>query len=160
MSFDQTLAEVFWANIKRGNAAECWPWKAGGNGNGYGRFALLGTLQYAHRQAFIEAGGKIPHGMIVRHKCDNPVCCNPSHLEIGTMADNSQDAVRRGRFANRRTPRGEGHGMATITADEVRELRSEFSISRRGDVQKAAEKIGLSHSQTRRILEGSSWKSL
>ena len=41
--------------------------------------------------------GDIPNGMVVRHKCDNPSCCNIEHLELGTQYDNVQDMIKRNR---------------------------------------------------------------
>ncbi|MDP9474817.1 MAG: HNH endonuclease [Actinomycetota bacterium] len=41
--------------------------------------------------------GVIPPGQVVRHRCDNPPCCRPEHLQLGTHSDNSRDAVDRGR---------------------------------------------------------------
>lgn len=41
--------------------------------------------------------GDIPKGMVIRHKCDNPSCCNIKHLEIGTPKDNVKDMLDRGR---------------------------------------------------------------
>ena len=66
--------------------------------------------------------GPIPEGMVIRHKCDNPPCINPEHLELGTMKDNSQDMVQRGR-----SPKGERHGMSKLTEDDVRHIRELLS---------------------------------
>ena len=54
---------------------------------------------YAHRIAWEYANNqKVPEGMVVMHKCDNPRCCNPDHLTIGTPAENVKDAILKGRW--------------------------------------------------------------
>jgi len=62
-------------------------------------------------------GGEIPFGMVVRHKCDNPNCINPQHLEIGTPYDNSRDRVDR-----KRQPFGMNNGRAKLSNDDVLEI--------------------------------------
>jgi hypothetical protein len=62
---------------------------------------------------------KIPTGMVVRHKCDNPLCVNPEHLEIGTHADNVRDRVQRNRSAI-----GTNNGRAKLNEDLVRYIRN------------------------------------
>jgi hypothetical protein len=78
--------------------SECWPWKGGMNNKGYGKFKFLGKTVSAHRIAFLFEYGylpKKPHE--VCHTCDNPPCCNPTHLFEGTRSDNMRDCVKKGR---------------------------------------------------------------
>lgn len=70
---------------------DCWIWKAGQGGHGYGRVKYIDRAEYAHRAAYIEAGGNFDAGNIVRHKCGNRSCVRPSHLQAGTHADNARD---------------------------------------------------------------------
>lgn len=72
----------------------CLEWAGYRDRGGYGR--LNGKL--AHRLAFIEAFGGSIDGLVVMHLCDNPPCCNPEHLRLGTMAENMADAQRKGRM--------------------------------------------------------------
>lgn len=51
----------------------------------------------AHRVAYEIANGPIPDDLWVLHSCDNPPCCNPSHLRVGTYKDNVRDRVERDR---------------------------------------------------------------
>lgn len=73
----------------------------------------------AHRFAYEWAKGSIPEGLHIRHRCHNPPCCNPAHLETGTAMDNVQDSIE----ADRHT-KGEMHGQAKLTEEKVRQLRS------------------------------------
>lgn len=82
-------------------------WETGGdlNSQGYGRFTIYRNgarvRVLSHRLAYYLAAGEDPVGRIVRHRCDNPLCCRPDHLELGTQRDNMRDAASRGRI-NRR----------------------------------------------------------
>ena len=75
----------------------CWVWTAATNSRGYGHATFDGARTYAHRIAYTLAYGPIPEGMFVCHRCDNPPCCNPAHLFVGTAADNAQDMAAKGR---------------------------------------------------------------
>jgi len=88
-----TLAERFVRYLTPGAPDACWEWQGTINNRGYGKLDRL----YAHRFAYQQANGPIPPGLEVMHSCDNPPCCNPSHLSVGTHTDNMKDMARKGR---------------------------------------------------------------
>ncbi len=94
------LEARFWPKVERHGPDECWPWIGARNGAGYGHLGAgrqgEGTLA-AHRVAFTLSLGPIPDGLCVLHRCDNPPCCNPAHLFLGTNGDNSRDMATKGR---------------------------------------------------------------
>lgn len=88
------VPERFWLFVDRRGDAECWPWTGTCNGSGHGHFCAAGETFVASRVAWFLANGQQPDG-VVRHSCDNPPCCNPAHLSLGTHHDNMLDIRRR-----------------------------------------------------------------
>jgi hypothetical protein len=87
----------------------CWLWTGSPVGIGYGRIRANGRHWLAHRASWRVHRGRIPRGRCVLHRCDTPACVNPDHLFLGSLKDNAQDALRKGRnfFATTRAcPRG------------------------------------------------------
>lgn len=114
----EPLSKRFAKQIEKRGPDECWPWKGGRNGEGYGRIYFDGNTHNAQRAAWILFRGPIPEGMFVCHSCDNPYCVNPAHLFLGTPTDNMRDRDAKGRQA-----RGERDGNAKLTEDNVRAIR-------------------------------------
>lgn len=93
----QTI-ERFWSRVDQSGGPDvCWPWTAMRDKDGYGRVKVQGGTMRAHRLARSLTDGRVPHGLLVLHACDNPPCCNPAHLRAGTDLDNKADMVARGR---------------------------------------------------------------
>ncbi len=111
-----------WVEVAK--PTECWQWKGSRKSGGWhGQFrAADGGNELAHRVAWRLLKGEIPQGMFVLHRCDNPACCNPSHLFLGNQSDNARDMWEK-RRARPGVSIGENHGMSKLTADAVREIR-------------------------------------
>lgn len=110
-----SLDERFWSKVDRRGPEECWPWKYGKDASGYGMIRVDGRTLKAHR--FV-AGN--PVGGVVRHTCDNPPCCNPAHLLIGTQQENVRDRDVRGRNGYRKRdhcPHGHPYSGANLVVD-------------------------------------------
>lgn len=88
----------------------CWRWSGAKNSNGYGIFhwgkkdATRDIPMVAHRAAWKLIRGEIPDHLMVRHLCNNAICCNPDHLQLGTHKENMEDRDKAGRTAS-----GENH---------------------------------------------------
>jgi hypothetical protein len=89
------LWERFDANVEKRNG--CWLWQGSITDMGYGSIFGQGRRRYAHRLMWERTFGPIPVGQCVLHHCDNPRCVNPSHLFLGTKADNTRDMWSKGR---------------------------------------------------------------
>lgn len=114
------LAEKLRMFAPPGEPDACWEWTRAFASGGYGAMSIGdGKGRNAHVVAWELANNRpAPRGMMVRHTCDNPPCCNPSHLVLGTNADNVADKVARGR-----QPRGTQIPWSKLTEDSVREIR-------------------------------------
>lgn len=144
-------ATAFWSCVDM--SGECWLWMRGRNQYGYGvTRARSGTRGVASRVAWELTHGAPPAGACVLHSCDNPPCCNPAHLFLGTQADNMRDKAAKGR-AHRL--RGAKNGNSILTADDVRAIRLRCSS---GETQvDVAHSIGVSRRAVWGIVHGKTW---
>ena len=129
MGRDITLSDEirFWSYVSFGGSDECWEWRRSRHRLGYGDFKIggkkHGITAITSRFAFASFHGAEPVSQVL-HSCDNPACCNPSHLSEGDMARNMREMSERGRC---RTPRP-GNGVTKITPEaslEIHRLCSE-----------------------------------
>jgi hypothetical protein len=143
----RSLAARFWPKVAVGEPHECWPWTGArrpvkgeeyGQIYGYWNFATKKrVILSSHRVAYELGHGTIPAGMVVRHICDNPPCCNPTHLTLGTHADRL-------------------NGRAVLTAekaDQIRRLYATGAVTFRI----LAEWYGVSATQISRVVRNLAW---
>ena len=73
----------------------CVLWNKHKDRKGYGQVSLGGKASWAHRIYYALFVGPIPEGQTIHHKCSNPGCVNPEHLEVATIAENTAEGNRR-----------------------------------------------------------------
>ncbi|QDH46778.1 putative HNH endonuclease [Aeromonas phage LAh_8] len=138
------------SRLVKDNVTECLNWTGGKNSSGYGAIGFNGKVIATHRVAYMVYKGEIPEGLLVRHTCDNRLCCNPNHLELGTIQDNMKDKVIR-----KRQSFGEAHPPSFLTEDQVLEI-----LKMEGTHQYIANKFGVSRAHVSNIKSGRYWKHL
>jgi len=128
----------------------CWLWLGEVNEKGYGRATIDGRRTMAHRAMWSETHGSIPDKLLVCHRCDVPGCINPSHLFLGTHADNARDMKekKRHRF-------GERHVRAKLGTDDAQAICTD----RRKYWDIAAE-FGVNASTVCAIKAGRAWSHI
>lgn len=125
----------FWSRVQIGGNDECWPWLGAKKAAGYGNITIesgvVRTTIGSHRLAWEYANGRsVPTGMCICHRCDNPPCCNPKHLFLGTQADNMADKIAKGRDPRMLKPETILAIAACLARGmKHREIREELGVS-------------------------------
>ena len=115
----QPWQERLWRRVDVGWDHSCW--KFTGYCHPTRGYGSMGLGKEAHVLAYEYWFGPVPTGLVVRHACDNPPCCNPNHLAVGTHTDNMKDALERGR-----TARGFRLPHTKLSETEVADIRSRY----------------------------------
>ena len=142
----------FHAKVAVGHPDDCWEWTAALDTTHRGLFKINHRLYKASRIAYFLATGVDPGGLYVCHTCDNPPCCNPGHLWLGTARQNANDRDRKGRHAARL---GEEHSMAILTEEQASYI---LKSSEQG--RALARKFGVHETTISAIRHRRLWKHL
>lgn len=135
---------------------DCLVWTGSTRAHRYGVIKHCGKTIAAHRASYELHVRAIPDGQVVMHTCDTPLCINPSHLVLGTQADNVRDMWRKGR---QRILARENHPNAKLTRDQVSEIRRRFKpYDRRNSARAMAKEFGVTHQCVTAITRGEAWK--
>lgn len=136
---------------KSGGESACWPFMGRRSRVGYGRIQYKRKTRMAHSVALEIATGHRPSGMIAMHLCDNPPCCNPTHLRWGTYQDNADDAVSKRRHAF-----GSRSGRSKFCESDI---ASVIGRVRKGEPPLSiAQEFGCTREAVYAILNGRNWK--
>lgn len=154
------LKERLYSKIKVDPISGCWEWTGAKDKAGYGRINVGSRkdksrhCERAHRLSYTLSVGKIPDGMEVCHKCDNPSCINPDHLFVGTRQDNVDDRERKGRNV---VKTGEESKRSKLTKKDVKNARWERA-HKGTSYQKLADKYGVAKKTIQNAIKGVNWK--
>lgn len=145
--FNPTLTpldiEWFHTRYTKGSPDECWEWNYHKLPFGYGQTRIGAVAYYSHQIQYFLTYGAYDRSLLIRHKCDNPSCCNPSHLSLGTHIDNAQDKVDRNR---------QSRESFTLTDEEILEIHNLYL---KGLTQSSiAMKYSLTQSFVSRVISG------
>ena len=142
----KNIEQLFKRKVIEDHLSGCWTWQGKKTFFGYGTFQYNKQRDLAHRMSFKIF--KHPKGMdnkVIRHKCDNPKCVNPEHLEAGSIYDNINDMISRKRNA---WFKGE-----MILSDKILEVKKMFSTGNFYHYQ-IAKMVGIHQSTVSRIING------
>jgi hypothetical protein len=141
--------------VNMDSSGDCWEWMGALLNSGYGIFSNSnlprGQIR-SHRLAYELTFGPIPKDICVCHICDNPPCCNPNHLFLGTVLENNRDRKLKGR-----SPIGSRNVKAKLTEEQVLEIRKRYSETH-NDISDMASEYGISPNEMYRVITGKTWR--
>lgn len=145
--------KIFMSKIHKTDT--CWIWIYGKTGANYGHFLYKNKDMLSHRFSWMIYNKKqIPKGFQICHHCDNPPCCNPTHLFLGTPKQNYQDMVNKGRCVK---VNGINHGRHKLTENQILEIRSKY-ISYKYSSIKLSKEYNISDDMILNIIHNKNWK--
>lgn len=151
------VEERLWSKVIISGPDDCWVWTGYKSPKGYGQMKDENNkVDRVHRIALRLSGVCVGFGTVVLHECDNPPCCNPAHLRIGTIADNTADMVLKKR---NKGPSGESNSKSKLTHAQVTEIRNKYS-DRKISTQEIAKIYGVSQPTISYILINKTWNSV
>ncbi len=148
----KSLRDRFTARIVKRRSG-CWEWTGSSGSMGHGeimRDPISRKKMGTHRVAWELVNGPIPEGLCVLHKCDNPPCCNPEHLFLGTKRDNTNDMVAKGRLKT-----GTQLPQSKLTPQAVRFIRKSSATQ-----AVLAAHYGVSQATISMVRNGHYWKAI
>lgn len=167
VSCDSEDVKRFWDKVNK-SPQGCWLWQGKPNHKGYGRFCTKKQVILAHRFAWEITNGAIDSDeLCVCHTCDVPACVNPSHMFLGTRADNNTDMRNKGRDAplphkksstsfQTGVTSGENHPRAKMTEENVREA---INLRNQGwSFRDLANRYGVKPSTIHNAVKGTTWQ--
>lgn len=155
--------ERFWSKVNRDGPipmhkpelGHCWTWTGSADRHGYGHLGIYTSKVKAHRFSWELHNGPIPIGLCVLHHCDYPPCTRPDHLFLGTMKDNTQDMLAKGRYGDLK---GERSGRAILTAEQVLMIREMAQEGAKPMV--LARQFRVAKSTIRDIIKRRNWQHI
>ncbi|HJQ29838.1 MAG TPA: HNH endonuclease [Rubrobacter sp.] len=151
----------FWSSVDIGAEDECWTWRGKIERSGYGRLSITvrpyeRIYPFAHRVALVLKHGALEQDACVLHTCDNPPCCNPSHLRVGTQTTNILERDLRGRH---NPVTGERVGTSVLTEGAVRSMRAAYA---NGGVslRELADQHGVTYQTVQAVVHRRTWKEV
>ena len=140
--------------VDRRGPDECWPWLKSQMNGGYGQFRV--TVGQSPKRAS-RVAWELTHGdageLSVLHSCDNPPCCNPAHLFLGTVADNNADKLRKGR-ANYNMDALVSR-VRRLTDEQISDVRRCYAGGE--SCRSIAKRLGVSQTTVSRLIGGKHW---
>ena len=153
-----SLRERFWGKVRVAQGEGCWEWTGWRlQRSGYG---MMWPGIRAHRLAYELMNGRIPSGMSVLHRCDNPPCVRPDHLFLGTQADNMRDMIRKGRRSRDCHAKvGTPSKARRLSAAQVVSARKLYA-SGKTSLSRIAKSLGITPGGAQGIIRGRIYKDL
>lgn len=166
----RALSEII-ERVEGASGDGCWIWPRAQDATGRGRLWLNGKIMLAHRAVWTLRVGPIPDGKILCHHCDNPSCVRPSHIYVGTHADNMRDMKDRRRSMAKRNPalasrlgrnaglmntwsRGTENPKAKLTVEQVDAIKGDSRPTKA-----VAAEYGVSRTTIQRVRSGALWRT-
>lgn len=148
-----SFTERFWSRVEMSLMPNgCWLWRGQISQRGYGVVRKSGKHQYAHRVSYELTNGVMPREMRVCHRCDNPPCCRPSHLFLGTQEENIHDMRRKGRNPH----------PLKLSESDILEIRHRYANREavKISMQQLANEYGVVKGYISKIIHRQKWRHI
>jgi len=161
LKLSSVQVEAFWSKVNiTKNPKDCWVWTGAKKPSGYGNVRINKKYLIAHRVSFEIVNGEFPSKFKVCHICDNPSCCNPNHLMLGTTKSNAVDMLIKGREKERSlASRGEVNGNSKLNKDDVISIRKKYEEKSMNQYE-LAEAYGVSQANIGSIVKYKTWRHI